>query len=85
LARARRCAWLEEKEEGPARPVFARRQTVAFQCPKSIITAQSLRLMEQFIYWKRGGGDLWSVDAKSADAILVLQEESEKENKNEEK
>ena len=41
--------------------------------------------MEQFIYWKRGGGDLWSVDAKSADAILVLQEESEKENKNEEK
>ena len=82
MAKARRCAWL--KEEGPARPVFARGKTVAFHCPKSIITAQSLSFIEQFVYWKRCGGDLWSLDAKSADAILVLQEESVKENKNEE-
>jgi hypothetical protein len=51
---------------------------------KSIITAQSLSFIEQFLYWKRAGGDLWSLSAKSADAILVLQEESEGESKNEE-
>jgi hypothetical protein len=84
LAKARRCAWLEEKEEDPARPVFARGRTVAFRCPKSIITAQSLSFIEQFLYWKRCGGDLWSLNAKSADAILALQEESVKEGKNEE-
>jgi hypothetical protein len=72
------------KDDGPARPVWARGQTVAFRCPKSIITAQSLSLIEQFLYWRRCGGDLWSLDAKSADAILMLQEESVKENKNEE-
>jgi len=72
-------------DEGPAQPVWARRQTVAFCCPKSIITAQSLTFIEQFLYWRRCGGDVWSLDAKSADALLRLQEESEKENKNEEK
>jgi hypothetical protein len=60
-------------------PVWVRGKTIAFQCPKSIITAQSTAFIEQFIWWKRGGGDLWSLDAKSADALLSLQEESMKE------
>jgi hypothetical protein len=67
-----------------ARPVFVRRQTVALRCPKSIITAQSLGFIEQFLYWKQWGGDLWESDAKSADALLVLRKESEKETMNEE-
>jgi hypothetical protein len=57
---------------------------VAFQCPKSIITPQSLRFIEQFMFWKRCGGDLWSLDAKTADAVLLLQAESSKESANEE-
>jgi hypothetical protein len=89
LAKARRCAWLEDelggKDEAPARLVWARGKTVAFRCPKSIATAQSLNFVEQFLYWRGCGGDLWSLDAKSADAILLLQEEVEKEKKNEEK
>jgi len=84
LAKARRCAWLKEIDEGPARPIFVRRQTVAFRCPKSIITAQSFTFVEQFAAWKRFGGDLWSIDAKSADALGALEEESLKEMKNEE-
>ena len=51
---------------------------MAFHCPKSIVTAQSLSFIEQFFYWRSCGGDLWSLDAKSADAILLLQEESVK-------
>jgi hypothetical protein len=65
--------------------VWARGKTVAFRCPKSIITAQSLGFIDQFFYWKSCGGDLWSLDAKSADAILLLQEEYAKEKNNEEK
>jgi len=45
----------------------------------------ALGFIEQFFYWKSCGGDLWSLDAKSADAILLLQEESVKESKYEEK
>jgi hypothetical protein len=73
------------KGDEPVRLVWARGKTIAFRCPKSIITAQSLGFIEQFFYWKSGGGDLWSLDAKSADAILLLQEESVKESSNEEK
>ncbi len=57
---------------------------MTFRCPKSIITAQSLSFIELHMFWKHGGGDLWSLDAKSADAMLVLQEESVKENRDEE-
>lgn len=62
-----------------------RGKTLAFRCPKSIITPQSLGFIEQFFYWKSCGGDLWSLDAKSADAVLLLQEEYAEEKKNEEK
>jgi hypothetical protein len=64
--------------------VWARGKIVAFHCPKSIITAESLAFIEQFFYWRSCGGDLWSLDAKSADAMLVLQEETVKESNHEE-
>lgn len=65
-------------------PVFVRKKTVAFRCPKSVITAQSASFVEKFFYWKRCGGDLWALDAKCADALLLLEEESVKENNHEE-
>jgi hypothetical protein len=68
----------------PPQPVWVRGKTVAFHCPKSIVTAQSQAFIERFLYWKRCGGDLWSLDAKSADALLALQEEIELEKNNEE-
>lgn len=44
------------------------------QCPKSLITAQSLSLLEQFRIWKEfGGGTPWSLEAKTAEAILILE------------
>jgi hypothetical protein len=39
-----------------------------------VITAQSLYFLEQFGFWKEfGGASIWSVDAKTADALLVLE------------
>lgn len=58
---------------------------MAYRCPKSIITVESSVFMEQFLYWKRCGGDLWSFDAKTADAMLLLEDESLKEKQNEQK
>ena len=56
------------------------------QCPKSLITAQSLSLVEQFRIWKEfGGGTPWSLEAKTAEAILVLERALKKEIENGEK
>jgi hypothetical protein len=43
-------------------------------CPKSVITAQSVYFLEQFRWWKEcGGGGLWDMEAKAADAVMVLE------------
>ncbi len=45
------------------------------QCPKSLITPQSLSFLEQFRIWKAfGGGTPWQVEAKAAEAMLVLEQ-----------
>ncbi len=50
------------------------------ECPKSIISAASLDMMERFYFWKAaGGGSLLNERAKTADAILYLNEQWEKE------
>jgi hypothetical protein len=62
--------------------VWARDGVIACQCPKSIITAQSVSFVEQFRIWKEfGGGAPWSLEAKTAEAILFLEEAWRKENK----
>ena len=46
------------------------------QCPKSLVSAASLSYLELFQAWKEGGGaNLLTLDAKSADALLILQKE----------
>jgi hypothetical protein len=72
-------------DEEAGLPVWARGSAVAFRCPKSIVTARSISFIEQFLYWRKVGGDVWAFDAKVADAILALQEETAKENENEKK
>lgn len=61
--------------------MWARGGVIAYHCPKSITTAQSLYFLEQFRIWKEfGGGTPWSLEAKTAEAILVLEEAWRKEN-----
>jgi hypothetical protein len=53
---------------------------VSHQCPKSAITATSLTLLEQFHIWKElGGFDLFALEARTAEAFLLLQREWRKE------
>jgi hypothetical protein len=77
----RNCAWVRKKEPLTGRPVWARAGLFSSQCPKSVITAQSLYFIEQFGFWKQcGGTSLWSLEAKSAEAVLVLEQASRMEN-----
>jgi hypothetical protein len=46
-----------------------------------VITAQSLYFLEQFGFWKEfGGTSIWSVEAKTADALLALEQAWRMEN-----
>ena len=63
--------------------MWARRGVSSLQCPKSVITAKSLYFLEQFRWWKQlGGWDPASMDAKTADAIGVLEQALSEENEN---
>ncbi len=68
------------------RPVWARGNIICLQCPKSIITATSLTLLEQFHIWKELSGlDLFALEARTAEAFLLLDREWRKELQNGEK
>ncbi len=50
------------------------------QCPKSVISAQSLNFLEQFRVWQAfEGGTPWDLDARAAEAILLLRDAWRKE------
>lgn len=50
------------------------------QCPKSLITAESLSLMDEFQVWKRfGPADVSSMSARTAEALSILESEWQKE------
>ncbi len=71
----RNCAWIKGTGATDGRVVWARRGILTLQCPKSLITAQSLSFLEQFRVWKSfGGGTPWSLEAKTAEAVLVLEQ-----------
>jgi len=57
------------------RAVWARRSVFSIQCPKSTITSRSIGFLELHRTWKQlGGVDVLSLDAKSAEALMVLEE-----------
>lgn len=63
-----------------------RKGVFSVRCPKSVITAESLHFLEQFRWWKQcggGAGAIWNMDAKSADALMVLEHAWEMEKQSE--
>lgn len=78
--RERGCALAGEAEA--ARPVWARRGLAVRRCPKSIISGESLSLVEEFFAWKLGGGSVQERSAKSVDAFFALEREWQKETRN---
>jgi len=57
-------------------PVWARGGVSTTECPKSLISADSLVFLEEFNIWKRFGcGDARRMNARVADAIALLEDE----------
>jgi hypothetical protein len=76
--KTRHCAFANEP--AAQRAVWSRRGVVTMQCPKSVITAESLVLLEEFQVWKRfGSGGISSMAARKVEALSVLENEWQKE------
>ncbi len=74
MVKQRNCAW-SQKPAANNRVVWTRKKVFTQQCPKSMISSQSLMFIEQFRYWKHlGGGVPWDIDSKAADALLLLEQ-----------
>ena len=69
----RHCAWAGGEAGG--RMVWGRREMAVTRCPKSIITAESICLLDEFNVWKRCGGPVHAMPARVAEAILILDNE----------
>ncbi|MFL6352381.1 MAG: hypothetical protein ACJ74Z_11105 [Bryobacteraceae bacterium] len=79
----RNCAWADKGQAVSERAVWARGGVFSTQCPKSVITAQSLYFIDQFAFWKEfGGKSIWGIEAKTAEALLVLDQAWRMENQN---
>ena len=82
MEKARRCEFIAAGERAPERAVWSRKRVVATSCPKSLITAESLRWIEDFYAWKvLGGGEYRTWSAKQVDAFCALEQELAAERK----
>jgi hypothetical protein len=60
--------------------VWGRRQTRTEECPKSLVTGESLALLEEFFVRRRLGiQDSLETEARKVDAFLILRDEMESE------
>ncbi len=80
LEAKRRCGFLPDEKRGEPRIVWGRGQTQATECPKSLVTGESLSLIEEFFVRRRlGMRDSLELEARKVDAFLILQDEMERE------
>jgi hypothetical protein len=72
----RNCAWLSKGDAASARAVWARGKLISRECPKSVISAQSLAFLEMFQIWRSlGKGCDTAMNAREAEAIELLERE----------
>ena len=80
LEARRRCSFLPEELRGPNRIVWARGMVSTTECPKSLVTAGSIELLEKFFASRAWG---WKDStAREADAFLALEQELRAEGSN---
>ena len=61
-------------------PIWGRHGVSTRQCPKSVVSAESLVFLEEFNIWKRFGcSDTRRMNARVADAIALLEDEWRRE------
>jgi hypothetical protein len=78
MVKTRHCAFANEA--AAQKPIWARRGVTTTQCPKSLITAESLVLIEEFQVWKRFGcADVNLMSARKVEALSILENEWQKE------
>jgi hypothetical protein len=76
LEEKRRCGWLGLGEKPGNPPVWARKHVLLTTCPKSFVTAESIRLLEDFSFWRRfGRTDTGELTARQAEAFILLEQE----------
>jgi hypothetical protein len=79
----RRCGFLPDEKRGEPRIVWGRKQTQSEECPKSLVTGESLAMVEEFFVRRRlEAGDsagLEGMAARKVDAFLILRDEMERE------
>jgi hypothetical protein len=84
----RRCGFLPDEKRGEPRIVWGRKQTQSDECPKSLVTGESLAMVEEFFVRRRlGVGDSIGIEApgfaavaaRKVDAFLILRDEMERE------
>lgn len=83
LAAKRRCGWLGENQSGGRAPVWTRRGHSIRECPLSYISSTSQALVEEFNVWKLTGcADVYSLPARTVEAICLLEHEARREMEN---
>lgn len=84
LEKKRRCGWLPVSPEASARPVWVRGTVSASTCPKSLISAESLSLVEEYFVRRRLGSiRVEGLSARQVEAFLILEKEIQTEKTNE--
>jgi hypothetical protein len=80
LEARRRCGFLPAEQRGAKRIVWAHGAAATEECPKSLVTAESIELLERFFTSKTWG---WKdPTAREADAFLALEQELRAEGSN---
>jgi len=81
LEAKRRCGFLADEKRGEPHVVWGRGQMHTEECPKSLVTGESLALLEEFFVRRRLGVDepLGEMAARKVDAFLILRDEMERE------
>ena len=80
LDQKRRCGFLPAEKRGATRIVWGRKSAQAEECPKSLITGESLAFVEEFLVRRRLGMQYEpGLSARKVDAFLMLRDEMERE------
>jgi len=76
LEKKRRCRFIPGLGDTPERAVWARKHAATTNCPKSLISAESLAWIEEYCAWKlAGGADYRALGARQLDAFHTLEQE----------
>ncbi|MGH9613185.1 MAG: hypothetical protein ACRD4P_08920 [Bryobacteraceae bacterium] len=79
LEKKRNCGWIaEHREDGPV--VWARRRAATSECPRSFISADSIRMIEEHHAWRISGRNgVRAMPARLVDALFLLESETRAE------